>query len=49
MLCSLPTAQCPLAYRAHFPCDEARKDFEFCNSRYHDLCGSHDILREIFM
>lgn len=40
--------QCPGAYRAHFPCKEERKDYQFCLARYHDLCGSHDILREIF-
>jgi hypothetical protein len=24
--------QCPLAFRANFPCDPARKDYKFCTS-----------------
>jgi len=39
---------CPLAFRAHFPCVKHSKDYEFCISGYHDLCTSHDLLRETF-
>ena len=40
--------QCPLAYRAHYPCDEAKKDYVFCTSNYHKMCASHEVLRDCF-
>jgi hypothetical protein len=26
--------QCPLAFRAHFPCDPTKKDDKFCHGEY---------------
>jgi hypothetical protein len=39
---------CPLAYRAHFPCDKTSKDYVFCASAYHFMCSSHEVLRDCF-
>ena len=41
--------QCPLAYRAHYgPCDTHDKDYHFCKSGYHEMCSSHEVLRDCF-
>ena len=39
---------CPLAYRAHFPCKEGDRDYVFCTAGYHEMCSSHEVLRDCF-